>query len=68
MFSTLTLLFQAAHAAKIDAVEAKIDKVLALLTAEEEEEETEEEPEEEEETEEEPEENVVAPGKGDTDA
>ena len=58
MFSTLTLLFQAAHAAKIDAVEAKIDKVLALLTAEEEEEETEEEPEE----------NVVAPGKGDTDA
>ena len=52
---------------KIDAVEAKIDKVLALLTAEEEEEEAEEEPEEEEETEEEPEKNVVAPGKGDTD-
>ena len=64
----LTLLFQAAYAAKIDTVEAKIDKVLALLIAEEEEEEAEEEPEEEEETEEELEENVVAPGKGDTDA
>ena len=68
MFSTLTLFFQAAYTAKIDAIEAKIDKVLALLTAEEEEEEAEEEPEEEEEIEEEPEENVIAPSKGDTDA
>ncbi len=61
----LTLLFQAAYTAKIDTVEAKINKVLALLTAEEE-----EAIEEEEKTEEEleGEENIVAPSKGDTNA